>query len=70
MPRKVETVWEPSAEWCVEFLLKPEHEILRVTDLQAANEALALQFAFRHVHNEGYPIDAEHLVHLKTERIN
>lgn len=70
MPRAVETVWEPSAEWIVEFLVKPQMEILRVAELQAANEAMATMFAFRFVASEGYSIEKEHLTLIKIERIN
>lgn len=67
---KVETTWEPTAEWVVEWLKKPEMEILRVSEVAAPNEALAVLFSLRFLTGEGFDINKENLTHVKTERIN
>lgn len=66
----VDTTWEPSAEWTVEFIDLQRYEKVVISDIQAPSEAVALLFALRAATGAGYEIDASRLKHLKTERIN
>ena len=68
--KKVRTEWVPDAEWIVEWLKRPEMEILRVTEVIAGSEALAVMFSLRFLAAEGFAIDKESLTHVKTERVN
>lgn len=68
MANEVKTEWVPDAEWTVEWLKRPEMEILRVTEVVAGSEALAVMFSLRFLTAEGFAITKENLTHVKTER--
>jgi hypothetical protein len=65
---ELETEWVPKAEWQVEFFHKVQMEVIRIKEIYAPSEGIALLFAFRHATAEGF--NTAELKHLKTERVN
>ena len=65
--RKQTLEHEPSAEWLVSYLVKPEYQVFTWRG-QAPNKLMAEMFASRQLFEEGY-VPAR-ISHMKTERMN